>query len=642
MKPLYLFSAFLVSLIMASCSERKTETTLISPDGTIQVEITESNDSVFYSISKNGAPVVKRSSLGIQAKGAHTFNKLTWNGTTETDPVHFDYTLFHGKRHKDSYKANKKTIFLENESGKRLDILFQVSNDGVAFKYIFPDVSSDTLHIDKELTSFHFPDSARAWLQPMSVAKSGWKRTNPSYEEYYSVDIPVGTPSPTSAGWVYPALFKVGNNWVLITETGLKETYCGSRLAQHSDNGIYHVDYPPKEEGIFGGPVLPESTTPWETPWRVIAIGSLKTLVESNLGAALADPPIEMDTTFIKPGLASWSWAILKDGSVNYDTQKQFIDFASEMNWQYSLVDVDWDTTIGYEKIAELAKYAESKHVGLILWYNSSGDWNDTPYHPKSKLLTSEDREREFSRIHNMGIKGVKVDFFGGDGQSVIKYYHDIMKDAAKYKLLVNFHGATLPRGWQRTYPNLMTMESIKGFEFLTFEQSNADHGPEHCTIIPFTRNVFDPMDFTPMNLTSIPNIIRRDSPAFELALPVLFLSGIQHIAETPKILDKVPEYVIEYLKDIPTNWDNTIFLDGFPGKYVALARQKDSTWFVTGINSTDQSVTLTLDLSFVGEKNGYVITDGTENGFKKVDVTIGKIPLDITIAQKGGFVMKF
>ena len=260
--------------------------------------------------------------------------------------------------------------------------------------------------------------------------------------------MPVDQSAPTEAGWVYPALFKVKDTWVLITESRLDRNYCGTRLATNSEGGKYEIGFPMEQESIFDGPLNPESITPWKTPWRVIAIGSLKTIIESNLGNALAAPAIQIDESVVKPGIASWSWAILKDESIKYDIQKRFVDYAADMGWQYCLVDVNWDTNIGYERIEELSKYARSKSVGLILWYNSAGDWNTAPYHPRDVMLTSESRRTEFARIRDMGVAGVKVDFFGGDGQSVIDYYHDILTDAAEFGILGNFHGATLPRGW--------------------------------------------------------------------------------------------------------------------------------------------------------------------------------------------------
>ena len=284
--------------------------------------------------------------------------------------------------------------------------------------------------------------------------------------------------------------------------------------------------------------------------------------------------------------------------------------------------------------------YGKEKDVQLILWYNSAGDWNTTPYEPKDRFTTAEKRETEFAKLAEWGIGGVKIDFFGGDGQSYIQYYHDILQAAAKHHILVNFHGTTLPRGWQRTYPNLMTMESIKGFEFISFGQPDANEAPSHCAMLPFTRNLFDPMDFTPMALDEIPNIDRQTTSAFELALPTLFLSGIQHIAEIPEGMAKMPDYVKSYLQDIPTDWDESKYISGYPGKDVVIARRKGETWLVMGINGEATAKDLMVDLSFITKQEGYMITDGTDTLFEQTTVTpnITKV----AVQPNGGFVMKF
>ncbi|HMP85034.1 MAG TPA: glycoside hydrolase family 97 catalytic domain-containing protein, partial [Verrucomicrobiota bacterium] len=346
--------------------------------------------------------------------------------------------------------------------------------------------------------------------QPMAPAKSGWMRTNPSYEELYEMDIAVGKPSRTRAGWVFPALFRTGDTWVLISETGLGRNYCGTRLRHESPDGEYSIGFPDPRETQNNGPVNPESTLPWLTPWRIIVVGNLKTVTESMLGVDLADKPASPHFITPKPGHASWSWPLLGDDKTVYDVQKQFIDYAAQMGWRYCLIDSMWDAQIGYEKIAELVQYARSKGVDILMWYNSNGDWNDAPQTPRNRMLTHESRIEEFDKLKAMGVAGLKVDFFGGDGQSVINYYHDILQDSAAYGFMMNFHGATLPRGWQRTYPHLMTMESIRGLEFYTFEQPNADKAPAHGTMLPFTRNVFDPMDFTPVVFDKINRIQRR------------------------------------------------------------------------------------------------------------------------------------
>ena len=288
-----------------------------------------------------------------------------------------------------------------------------------------------------------------------------------------------------------------------------------------------------------------------------MVIGSLGTIIGSTLGTDLAAPAIKMDKSFIKPGFSSWSWIMSKDDSIVYSEQVRYIDFAADMNWKYCLVDANWDRNIGYDKMKELATYAGKKGVGLLLWYNSAGDWNTVKMTPKSKLLTQADRLSEFALLKKMGIKGIKIDFFGGDGRSVIKYYLDILKDAAAAGLMVNFHGATIPRGWARTFPNLVTVEAVKGFEMITFNQRDADVEANHCTMLPFTRNVFDPMDFTPMNLYKIGSRVqRKTTSAFELATSVIFLSGIQHFAESPAGMSQVSSTVKEYLRKLPTRWD--------------------------------------------------------------------------------------
>jgi alpha-glucosidase len=375
----------------------------------------------------------------------------------------------------------------------------------------------------------------------------------------------------------------------------------------------------------------------------VIAVAdNLAQLVESTLETDLANPATYDVSSWLRPGISSWSWVILKDEATVYDVQRQFIDFASNMNWRYCLVDALWDTQIGYEKIKQLADYAQTKKVKLLLWYNSSGDWNTTTMTPRDKMLTAKSRCAEFQKLKDMGIGGVKIDFFGGDGQSMMKYYIDIMNDAAKYNLAVNFHGATFPRGWFRTYPNLVSMEAIRGEEYVTFAQSNADQQPAHCAIIPFTRNLFDPMDFTPVNFSGIPHITRRTTGGFEIALSVLFTSGIQHIAETPAGMNAQQDFVKQYMSSLPENWDDVKFIDGVPGKYIVLARKKGETWYIAGINGEQQARSVTFRVPFMNKASkGILITDGTPaQDLVKQIVDLSK-PVTINLLPCGGFVLK-
>jgi len=524
-----------------------------------------------------------------------------------------------------------------------MEIIFQVSNDGVAFRYYFPEKTDTTLVIYKELTSYHFDISTKAFLQPCPDARTGWSFSQPSYEEYYKMDIPVGTVSPYQAGWVMPALFHSDKYWISITETAVDTNYCGSRLSQFSPDGEYSVQFPQPQESRDGGPFLPESVLPWYTPWRVIAISdNLGGLVESTLETDLAVPAQYDVSSWLKPGVASWSWVILKDDSTVYDVQKRYIDFASSMNWRYCLIDAFWDKQIGYEKIKQLADYAKTKNVKILLWYNSAGDWNTTTLTPHDKMVTSESRKTEFQKLKDMGIGGVKVDFFGGDGQSMMKYYIDILKDAARYNLAVNFHGCTFPRSWYRTYPNLVSMEAIRGEEYVTFGQYFADNQPSHCAMLPFTRNLFDPMDFTPVNFSGIPNIKRKTTGGFEIALSVLFTSGIQHIAETPTGMAAQKDFVKDYMSSLPETWDDVKFIDGYPGKYVVLARRKGDKWYIAGINGENTTRKITLNVPFISNSSkGFIITDSDNaKDFVKKDVAFSS-SINVTMQPHGGFVIK-
>lgn len=596
-----------------------------------------------YTVSFSDEEILSESKLGIIRDDNDFSTNLSLDSTSAQSVVIDHYTILHGKRMNCSYTGNRVVFYLKNSNLKTMEIIFQVSNDGVAFRYYFPGNTESTIKILKETTSYHFHSSAKAFLQPCQNSQTGWCNTQPSYEEYYRKNISVGTSAPYAAGWVLPALFNDGNIWMSVTETAVDTNYCASRLSQLSPDGEYTIQFPQSTEGRIGEPVLPETVIPMHTPWRILAVAdNLADLIESTLGTDLAIPARYDVTSWLEPGVASWSWVILKDGATVYNTQKEFIDFASSMNWRYCLVDALWDTQIGYTQIQQLAEYAEARDVKLLLWYNSAGNWNTTPQTPKDKLLTKELRHSEFQKLREMGIGGIKVDFFAGDGQSMMNYYIDILKDAAKYNLAVNFHGCTYPRGWQRTYPNLVTMEAIKGEEYVTFGQYDADQQPSHCATLPFTRNLFDPMDYTPVNFSGIPGRIRRTTGGFEIALSVLFTSGIQHIAETPAGMAEQKDFVKDYMSTLPGRWDDVKFIDGFPGEFVVMARKAGERWFIAGINGKNTEHTINLNLPFLGDiAKGIIITDSVSTDYiikRGVDFSV---PFDIKMFPYGGFVIK-
>ncbi len=641
---LILFCGFLLHSNDVKAQRPAKSTYLVqSPDKRIKVEVTLVNGGAMYNIRYGNELVLQNSALGLVREDADFSKGLQFASVPKSVRVRDSYDMLNAKKSHMNYQANSRKISFRSATGERMDIVFQVSNDGVAFRYVFPGQTTDIKKITSESTSFHFMEGTRAWLQPKTEAQSGWEHTNPSYEAHYQMDIPVGTVAPGKNGWVYPAMFRVKDTWVLLTESALGRTYCGTGLQQVSTGGEYKVSFPQEPEKFTNGVLYPESNLPWQTPWRIIAIGSLKAIVESTLGTDLAFPAKKMGKDFIKPGRASWSWILSKDNFIIYDEQKKYIDYAADMGWEYCLVDAAWDTKIGYEKIRELADYAAAKKVGLLLWYNSAGAWNTVKYTPKDKLLTHENRIKEFSRIQQMGIKGVKVDFFAGDGQSMINYYQDILEDAAAHQLLVNFHGATLPRGWHRTYPNLMTTEAVYGYEMITFGQKDADLAPAHMVMSAFARNAFDPMDFTPVSLYKIPKINRVTSSAFELATSVIFLSGIQHFVEGPEGMAKMPVGVKKFMQDIPAAWDEVKFLDGYPGKFYMVARRAGKKWYVAGINADAAEKQIRVNLSFVAPFTSGTMFSNSNGEISTSNYLVGKGQnTTITIKQNDGFVLVF
>jgi hypothetical protein len=642
----HLFALILVSILVTTSCTKPANYSVKSPGGDINVAFSLSKSgSANYTIYYKNKPIIEKSMLGIIREDADFTSNMKIDSISEISSIQDNYVLLHGKKKEASYKANKQIYHLSNPSDERIDIIFQVSNDGVAFCYNFPEVSEGVKKITSETTSFHFTDSTKAWIQPRAKAKSGWNRCNPSYEEHYWKEVTLSTVAANDSGWVFPALFHANNCWVNLTESWPDRNYCGSHLQKGVNADEMIIAFPEPTEGFTNGIVFPTSKLPWTTPWRVITLGENPgVIVESTMGTDLAKPSVPGDFSYVKPGRASWSWVLMKDASVNYAVQKEFIDYASEMGWEYCLIDADWDTRIGWEKIGDLARMAAKKNVGLILWYNSAGDWNTVPYHPRNMLLSTESRCAEFAKLKALGIKGIKVDFFGGDGQSMMDYYQDILLDAHKYQLVVNCHGATLPRGLQRTFPNLVSMEAIRGLEFATFGQETADKVPAKATLLAFTRNAFDPMDFTPVCFNAYDNNKRVTGNGAELAQAVLFLSGVQHYAETPAGMAKVPEYVRALMRDIPVIWDETKYIDGYPGRYLILARRASKIWYIAGVNAEKETKELNLQLPFVSQKSGLLITEGDSlRSFSREQITLdANYSFHLSIKSNGGFVLTF
>ena len=550
------------------------------------------------------------------------------------------------KKSKVRYVANE-AVFSFTQQGKTIyDVIFRISNNDVAFKYkMYPQGETLSCVVKQEVTGFVFPDGTTTFLCPQSKPMGGFARTSPSYETSYTADDAAGK-NGWGEGYTFPCLFRNGDNgWTLVSETGVNGGYCASRLLGHKE-GVYTIGFPQEGEANGNGTVSPGIALPGETPWRTITVGkTLAPIVETTVPFDVVKPlyPAKGEYTY---GRGSWSWIIGMDGSTNYKEQLRYIDFSAAMGYQSVLVDALWDKQIGRDKIEELAKYGKNKGVALYLWYNSNGYWNDAPQTPRGIMDNAIARRKEMKWMQSIGIRGIKVDFFGGDKQMTMQLYEDILSDANEYGLLVIFHGCTLPRGWERMYPNFASSEAVLASENLHFSQGSCDNEAFNATLHPFIRNTVGSMDFGGSalnkyyNADNAPRGSRRvTSDVYALATAVLFQSPVQHFALAPNNLTDAPAWAIDFMKEVPTAWDEVRFIDGYPGKYVILARRHGDKWYIAGVNAQKETLKLKVNLPMFsnGEKVKLFSDDKALQGSVK-QIEIGKKQeLQLAIPCNGG-----
>ncbi|MDQ8203470.1 glycoside hydrolase family 97 catalytic domain-containing protein [Pelagicoccus sp. SDUM812003] len=626
--PLYFLLAF-SSLVMA-----QEET---SPDGSIRVEIDlDDHGRPSYQIELNGVQVLEPSPLGLETSIGSFSLGLIAKGV-ERREVSESYSLPHGKVREVDYLANEMVARFENAEGAQMEVLVRVSDSDVAFAYrISGDESQTRVTVLEEATGFDFPDSARAYVTWQSPANEGWMGTKPSYEEGYLIDVPVDRESPRGLGFTFPALFRLGDNgWALVSETGTSSRYAGTRLSDPTSEGLYTIAFPEPDENGGIGETTVSAPLPLLTPWRTITLGStLAPIVESTVSTDVVEPLYEASIDY-QPGRSTWSWLIWQDPSMNLEDQRTFIDLAAEMGYEYILIDALWDANIGRERMESLVKEANSKGVDVLLWYNSNGNWNDAPQTPRNIMDNAPARRNEMEWLQSIGVKGLKVDFFGGDKQVTLKLYEDILTDANDYGLHLNFHGATLPRGWERMYPNFMTAEAATASENLVFSQGFLDSEAHRSTIFPFVRNPVAAFDYGPMVLNDRlsrdqdSGTIRKTTDAFQLATTVLFQSPVQHFGLTPNNLDEQPKHVIDFLRQVPVIWDETRYIAGAPGDFAVLARRHGDDWYVAATNGKDETRRLELSAPFLAGESFSYLHEG-EDG----ETELSQLKID----EKGGF----
>jgi alpha-glucosidase len=610
---------------------------VISPNQKIVVALYNSlgNESgewylkVSYSNNGTSTTVIPEIDLGLSANDQDFTKDLKYVKSGKPVQVNEQYTMLHGKRSLCSNPANETTVLFENAGKIKLNIILRAYNDGVAFRYSLPD-KGDSIVIRDELTSYSIPAGAGRWLEKWNTANEGL---------YTAM-----SDDNTQQSWCYPALFNSQDNscWYLIHEADVDRNYCGSKLSNTAEKSQYKITFPDPKDGRGTGESAPKIGLPWKSPWRVIIIGTLADIVESTLIQDVSTPSVISNTAWIKPGLVSWNYWSSNHGTMDFKIVCEFADLAARMDWPYTLLDWEWDRMGNGGNLDDAIKYIHSLGVKPLIWYNSGGPHTGVKSTPRDRMLTHENRVEEFTKLQKMGIAGVKVDFFESEKQNMINYYLDILDDAAQFQMMVYFHGCLVPRGWDRTYPNLMTLEGVRGAEWYNNSPDFTATAPEHNTILPFTRNVVGPMDYTPVTFTNsqYPHIT---SYGHELALGVVFESGLQHLADRPAGYYELPDAARSFLKDVPNAWDDIKFIDGYPGRSITIARRKGENWYIGGISSERFERTKTLKFNFLPEGIKYkltLITDGKHDKDLATQYLVvdRSSSVDVRLLRRGGF----
>jgi alpha-glucosidase len=610
---------------------------VVSPNQKIKIELVESKTDqtnwyfkVNYLNDGKASGVIERIDLGLSRSDQDFSNNLTLLKTSQPQLVKEEYTAIHGKRSKRSNTATEVVFYFETSAKAKMNIVLRAYNDGVAFRYEFPEAKGSFVMKD-EFTSYSIPKTSARWMETWNTAN---ERT---YIEMKGEQV-------QNQEWGYPALVHVSDSscWFLLHEADVNGNYCGTKLSNVVDATKYKLTFPNPDDARGTGKSAPNITLPWKSPWRVIIIGSLADIVESTLVDDVSTPSKLKDTDWIKPGLVSWNYWSSNHGTKDYQIVREFADLAAKMGWTYTLLDWEWDTMGNGGDLHDAVSYIRSKGVKPLLWYNSGGDHTWVGATPKDRMLNHANRTEEFAKLQKMGVAGVKVDFFESEKQNMIQYYLDILEDAAKFKIMVYFHGCIVPRGWARTYPHLMTYEAVKGAEWYNNIPEFTFEAPQHNSILPFTRNVVGSMDYTPVTFTNSQHT-HITSYGHELALSVLFESALQHMADRPDGYYQLQEEAKSFLKDIPSAWDDIKLVSGYPGKEVTVARRRGADWYIAGINSEDMEKKQTILFPFLTEGKQYkltLITDGKHDkdlASQYLVVTRNSI-VNVALLRRGGF----
>ncbi|MBR5062964.1 MAG: glycoside hydrolase family 97 catalytic domain-containing protein [Prevotella sp.] len=639
-----------------------------SPDGKLVVTISCEDGQASYAVKYDGKEVLKPSALGLKTNLGDFTKGLKMLPDAKQETLRYAYLLSRSKFSSVSVVANRLEVNFETEKRIPMSVIFCVEDNDIAFKYTLGRGRRDNPKcavIYEEATAFNLPDETRTFICPQITPMTGWERTKPSYEEDYEADAPMNKNSRFGVGYTFPCLFRIPSvssvaampqqteHWVLISETGVSSEYCGARLSDYEAGRGYTVAYPQKGENNGFGSEYAAIMLPGETPWRTITVGkTLKPIVETTIPFDFVEPLYEPSEQYL-PGRYTWSWLVWQDSATNYDDQVKLIDVASTMGYEYCLVDALWDVQIGYDRIEQLAEYAKSKNVKLMLWYNSNGFENDAPQGPRGVMHNAIKRKHEMAWMKKIGVKAIKVDFFGGDKQETMRLYEDILSDANDYGIQVIFHGCTLPRGWERMYPNYVASEAALASENVFFSDYHAKQEGFEMSMHPFARNAVGSFDWGGVMMNhymSRDNKSRHQrftSDIFEMATAITNQTSVNCVAMYPNNLNELPQFVLDFLREIPTRWDEVKFIDGYPTRYAVIARRTGNKWYVGGINGTDKAMTLTLRLPmFTGKTVRYYVDEAKKGGETHPVASLKTLKVNkkgeakVTIQPMGGIII--
>lgn len=641
--------AFVVSPVLGA------EWEVQSPNGRVRLVIQlatpqgadypQDKPRLYYRVEHGAAgsrtAVIGDSPLGLVLGGQDFVDGLAFQAADEPRHIDEHYTMPRGKRHECRNEGTARTLRFANAAGAALELELRAYNDGAGFRYVLPGTGAGKLTLQSEATGFALSKDLKLWMEPHE--KGGMY--TPAYETFYENGIAPGTPSPTGAGWSFPVLFCTADeqHWGLIADAAVGPDDYGAHLTDDAPGGVYRVGLPDSDEGRGYGAALPWFKLPWKSAWRAIILGdSPGAIVESTLVDDLNPPCTMKDTDWIRPGRVAWSWWSDPPSPTDGVKMKQWVDWAVEMGWEYVCVDANWPM-MDNGNVHDVIRYAQSKGVGVLLWYNGGGPINIVTEKPRDALFFPEVRRFELNMLKDWGVKGLKVDFFQSDKPEIMALYHDILKDAADARIMISYHGCTMARGWSRTYPHLVTMEAVRGEETYMFDERFPDVAPVQNTIHPFARNAIGPMDYTPMGLTN-QKMAHKTTYAHELALTVLFETGWLHFADDPDVYRALPAPVRQFMRDVPVDWDETRYVAGYPGREAVLARRHGDAWYVAGVNGRNEARDLSVELAKFLAPRGFamtLITDGPDaTHFASQARTVnGGDALKVHLLPYGGFI---